>query len=334
MWVTSSTANILKPNAIALGNFDGIHRGHRHVLQPILAQEGQNSNHPTVVTFNPHPQEYFSRQSRKLLTPLAEKIRQLELLGVEQLVLLPFDRELASLTPQEFVAEILIRQLGANRISVGEDFRFGCDRAGTAADLQSIAAQFGTEVTIAYLENCQGERISSSAIREALVQGDISKANRLLGRSYSLTGKVTIGQQLGRTIGFPTANLQLPSAKFLPAYGVYGVRVFFEPQPLETEIEAILATSQQIFASPPSVTIPAAVDLGIKGVMNIGTRPTVEGKTISIEVHLLDWSGDLYGKNLTVNLENFLRSEQKFPSLDALKAQIALDCEAVRQKAC
>lgn len=331
MWVTSSTANILKPNSIALGNFDGIHRGHQQVLQPILAKGERDSNYSTVVTFNPHPQEFFSGQSRKLLTPLAEKIRQLEFLGIDRLVLLPFDRELASLSPQQFVAEILVKQLEAKRISVGEDFRFGCDRAGTAADLRAIAAQFGTEVTIAHLENCQGERISSSAIRQALAQGDLSKANRLLGRSYSLTGKVVTGQQLGRTIGFPTANLQLPAAKFLPRYGVYSVGVFFEPQPLETEIEAILATSEQILVPQRSVTIPAAVDFGIRGVMNVGTRPTVEGTTTSVEVHLLDWSGDLYGKTLTVSLDNFLRSEQKFPSLEALKTQIALDCQAARQ---
>jgi riboflavin kinase/FMN adenylyltransferase len=325
VWVTSSTDNVLTPSAIALGNFDGIHLGHQKVLLPILqasavvscpasacAKEiARDSQCPysTVVTFNPHPQEFFTGQSKQLLTPLPEKVKLLEQLGVEQLVLLPFDRELAALSPQQFVEEILMRQLQATRISVGEDFRFGHKRAGTAEDLKAIAANFGVEVVITSLQTCQGNeseqpstRISSSLIRQALAEGDISQANRMLGRVYTLMGTVVKGQQLGRTIGFPTANLQLPPAKLLPRYGVYCVRVF-----LEEDKETI-----------------------IKGVMNIGCRPTVEGNAPTVEVHLLDWTGDLYGKTLTVSLEKFLRPEQKFPSIEALKAQIADDCDLAR----
>jgi riboflavin kinase / FMN adenylyltransferase len=314
VWVTTSIEQALKPNAIALGNFDGIHRGHQKVLQPILptspkeAAKDSSYSYATVVTFNPHPQEFFSGESKKLLTPLDEKVQQLEKLGVEQLVLLPFDRELAALSPQQFVEEILVKHLQATQIAVGQDFRFGHRRMGTAQELKAIAAKFGIEVEIASLyrgqnpENHQSPRISSSLIRQALAQGDILQANQMLGRAYTLTGKVVKGQQLGRTIGFPTANLELPPAKLLPRYGVYSVRVFIE-----------------------------ASYTPIKGVMNIGCRPTVEGDRPTIEVHLLDWTGDLYGQTVTVSLEKFLRPEQKFASLEALKTQIVADCDLARQ---
>lgn len=310
--VTSLASKILTPSAIALGNFDGIHLGHQKVLQPILQAFTQASkpSYATVVTFNPHPQEFFSGQSRQLLTPLPEKIKLLEQLGVEQLVLLPFDRELAALSPQQFVENILVEKLQATKISVGKDFRFGNKRAGTAIDLSEIASKFGIEVAIATLQTRAEEqneakpiRISSSLIRQALAEGDIETANRMLGRAHTLTGEVVKGQQLGRTIGFPTANLQVSPIKLLPRYGVYCTRVFIEENNQSS----------------------------IPGVMNIGCRPTVAGDAPTIEVHLLDWQGDLYGKTLTVSLEKFLRPEQKFSSLDALKAQITSDRDLARK---
>lgn len=308
MWITSSTTAALKPTAIALGNFDGVHRGHQRVMQPILKPVGTNQETgiATVVTFNPHPREFFTGISRKLLTPRQEKVRQLDFLEIKQLVLLPFNRELAAFSPQEFVAKILVSQLQATHVSVGADFRFGKQRVGTALDLRTIASQFGIPVTIADLKKYQLNqdseqvRISSSRIREALSLGEIEAANLLLGRPYTLAGKVVTGQQLGRTIGFPTANLQLPEDKFLPRQGVYCVKV-------------ILGTKQVI-----------------KGVMNLGCRPTVDGINPTVEVHLLDWSGDLYSQEIIVSLQKFIRPEQKFASLDDLKKQIATDCATAR----
>ena len=341
MWITSSVDTVLTPTTIALGNFDGVHRGHLQVIKPILKEPGasqaiaatpspENQLHQfeslgaanlrenfesnasteaghtytTVVTFNPHPREFFSGKTWKLLTPPAEKVQQLSRLGVEQLVRLPFDEKLASLSPQQFVEKILVQQLQATHVSVGQDFHFGHRRTGTSYDLQAIASTYGVDVTIVSLHTCQGERISSSLIRQSLQQGDVTQANQLLGRPYSLTGVVVKGQQLGRTIGFPTANLQLPPEKFLPRQGVYGVRVY------SPSLES--ATSSAI------------------GVMNIGERPTVNGTTVTVEIHLLDWSGDLYDQTLTVSLEQFLRPEQKFASLEALKAQIYADCVQAR----
>ncbi|WP_017315886.1 bifunctional riboflavin kinase/FAD synthetase [Mastigocladopsis repens] len=341
VWVTSSTELARTPTCVALGKFDGVHRGHQRVIQPILPPAGHEgvggderansslsvlsspSSHiySTVVTFNPHPQEFFTGRPRTWLTPLDEKIHSLRSLGVEQLVLLPFDKELSALTPEQFVEKILVEQLQAARISVGQDFCFGSNRSGTAEDLQLLAAKYGIPVTIVPLETCgchestdsreaslssQEARISTSLIRQVLQSGDIQKANQLLGRAYTLIGTVIQGQQLGRTIGFPTANLQLPPDKFLPRHGVYAVRIFTLGETLETPDNTYL------------------------GVMNIGHRPTVNGTYESVEVHLLDWSGDLYGKKLVVQIESFLRPEQKFPSLEALKTQIQQDCAVAR----
>jgi riboflavin kinase/FMN adenylyltransferase len=259
---------------------------------------------PTVVTFDPHPLEFFTGESRQLLTPLGEKAQQLEKLGIQQLILLPFDRELAALTPQDFVEKILIHQLQAQKISVGQDFCFGHQRRGTAEDLQNLASAWGSQVIINPLKTLPREesvRISSSRIRQALAAGELEKVTQMLGRFYLLQGKVILGQQLGQTIGFPTANLEISPDKLLPRSGVYAVKAYLENA------------------------------LVLDGVVNIGHRPTVGGKSVTVEVHLLNWSGNLYGQTLEVHLIKFLRPEQKFPSLDALKAQINQDCHQAQE---
>jgi riboflavin kinase/FMN adenylyltransferase len=256
---------------------------------------------PTVVTFFPHPREFFTGDRRLLLTPLDEKVRMLDQLGLKQLMLLPFNHDLANLSPHDFVKQILIDGLKAQYISVGQDFCFGRDRKGTTEDLRAIASSYGARVTIVPLHTEGGDRISSSAIRSALAAGNVSKANHLLGRPYGLSGIVIQGQQLGRTIGFPTANLEITEQKLLPRQGVYSVWL---------EVDG----DRQA------------------GVMNIGQRPTVGGLQQTVEVHLLDWAGDLYGRSLTVDLHDFLRPEQKFDSLDALKQQIHADCDRARRQ--
>lgn len=310
MFIASSIEQIRTPTAIALGNFDGIHQGHRTVLRPIIdsfKSTQQPHIYPTVVSFTPHPREFFTGGKLQLLTPILQKAELLSNLGIEQLVLLSFDRGLASLSPQQFVEQIIVKQLQAVLISVGVDFRFGYQRKGTGTDLKNIAADYGIEVQLNSLHKYgdrhdQTLRVSSSLIRQALAAGDMKTANLMLEQPYSLWGKVVTGQQLGRTIGFPTANLQLTAEKFLPRFGVYAVDVFFEQ------------TTEQT---------------AIKGVMNIGCRPTVAGVAPTIEVHLLNWSGDLYGQTLKVNMMQFIRPEQKFDSLEALKQQIKQDCQSV-----
>lgn len=355
MWITSSLTTAITPTAIALGNFDGVHLGHQGVIQQVLSQTaGLGAPHPsaeglppaplkrsplaqetllrgfsrrdghsphpepahgfaqrhqspmttpmpTVMTFFPHPQEFFTGQSRPLLTPIPEKAARISQLGIGQLVLLPFNRELAELSPREFVETLLIEQLKVRHISVGQDFCFGKKRQGTVEDLKALAQPYGVAVQVAPLSCLNHERISSSRVRAALSAGDLATAETLLGRPYSLTGRVIKGQQLGRTLGFPTANLHVTPEKFLPPHGVYSVWV-------------------QGATTVASQSLP--------GVMNIGLRPTVQGLNLTVEVHLLNWSGDLYGKTLQVWLQNHLRPEQKFESLDALKDQIQRDCQA------
>lgn len=277
-----------------------MHRGHLQVIRPILQAP---SGCKTVVSFNPHPRAFFSGEQRLLLTPAEEKAEYLSTLGIEQLVLLPFDRAMASLSPDAFVNTILAEQLEVKYLSVGENFRFGCRRAGTVQDLKALAAAHGIEVHTTPLELSERDRISSSAIRDALGSGNLEQANHLLGRPYALAGTVVHGQHLGRTLGFPTANLDVPACKFVPKTGVYAGR----------------AQLEGVFSAQLSV-------------INIGYRPTVQGDSRTIEAHLMDWSGDLYGRVLKVELQAFLRPEQSFDSLDALKAQIEQDCQTARSR--
>jgi riboflavin kinase/FMN adenylyltransferase len=305
---------ISRPTAIALGNFDGVHVGHRHVIAPILpiALCDRYANlTSTVVSFSPHPQEFFSNRTRSLLAPFDEKVALLKSLGVEQLVLLPFDADLAKLTAAEFIQKILIDSLQVELISVGFDFHFGQKRQGNITDLQNI---WGDRLTVIPEQTMvlggaeqPPVRISSSNIRTALAQGEIDLANSLLGRPYNLVGRVVQGKQLGRTIGFPTANLELPTQKCLPRDGVYAVQAI---------INNLEANNPESKSQSP-----------ISGVMNIGMRPTVNGDKRSVEVHLFDWQGDLYDQELSVNLIKFIRPEKKFDSLDALKSQIKSDCQ-------
>lgn len=344
MWITSSLTTAITPTAIALGNFDGVHLGHQTVIRSVvpLGSQGQGEPHvnpqlpevslrglshrqrthiglptsnsqpaatpiPTVMTFFPHPQEFFAGKARSLLTPLPEKAAQISRLGIDQLVLLPFDQTLANLSPEDFVETLLIKYLRVQHISVGKDFCFGKKRQGTVDDLKVLAARYGVQVHIAPVVDLGADRISSSRIRQALAKTDLDTVKALLGRPYSLVGRVVKGQQLGRTIGFPTANLQLPAEKFLPQTGVYSVWV-------------------QGATQTPYPLVPA--------IMNLGTRPTVKGAALTAEVHLLNWEGDLYDKTLEVSLHSFLRPEQKFGSLDDLKTQIQRDCQqALRELA-
>lgn len=289
---------IQSPTAIALGNFDGLHLGHQAVIQALRSAPAVL----TLVSFTPHPREFFSGQTRALLTPMEEKVDLLTGLGIDQLVLLEFNQALASLTAAEFITQILQNQLQATHVSVGFNFQFGAQRLGTVTDLAEV---WGDRLYVLPEQVMQlGDqrvRICSSGIRTALSEGNVLLANRLLGRAYSLRGKVIEGDRLGRELGFPTANLAIDPRKFLPRHGVYVVSLQ-------------LGHKKQI------------------GVMNIGLRPTVtEVQAPRIEVHLLNWTGDLYGKELYVELIEFLRPETKFQSLDQLQAQIQQDCITASQ---
>ena len=300
MHVTSDLAQTLRPTAVAIGNFDGLHLGHQRVLQPIRASR---RGVRTVLTFYPHPQEVLTGRKHLLLTPPAEKLALLAQMGFEQVVLLPFTPALARQTPADFIQTILEQGLHVRHLSVGWDFCFGHRRAGNAQTLQAWGSKGCIPVEVIPEVQLNGERVSSSRIRAALATGEVAAAAELLGRPYQLMGEVVPGDRRGRELGFPTANLRLPPEKFLPRNGVYSVWV----------------------------KVPAAAG-DLPGVMNIGYRPTFGGWRHTVEVHLLDWTGDLYGQEVRVALRGFIRPEQRFPSVADLIHQIQQDCQVARQQ--
>ena len=247
-----SPAEARGPTAIALGSFDGLHDGHRRVIAAAVA--GAAGLVPTVVSFWPHPREVLFGETRLRLDLPGEKLHLLQPLGIEQLVLVPFTPALAALTPQAFVEEVLVAQLQAERVAVGENFRFGAGRSGDTASLRELAAAHGITVDVLTMHTDGGERLSSSRIRQALAAGQLQEAARLLGRSYRFGGRVVRGRGLGRELGWPTANLQVDGRKFLPLEGVYAARVWLVGAAADP--------------TAPGEPMPA--------VMNLGPQPTVD----------------------------------------------------------
>lgn len=285
-----------------IGNFDGVHAGHQTILERLRAHSQRLGLPGCVVIFEPQPREFFAPKAAPArISRLRDKLELLEAQGVDRVLCLAFNRRLRELSAEQFVQQVLVDGLGVRHLEVGDDFRFGCDRTGDFAYLEQSGQRHGFSVEAANTIIEGGERISSTRIREVLDSGDFSQAERLLGRPFSITGRVLHGQKLGRQLGAPTANIQLKRLR-APLNGVYRV---------STVLDGVL----------------------FKGVANIGTRPTVEGDgRPHLEVHLFDFSGDLYGRTLTVMFHEKLRDEQRFDSLDALQAAIKADFAAARAR--
>ncbi len=288
---------------VALGNFDGVHRGH----QSVIGQAGEIAEAQgvdlAVMTFEPHPRAYFRKDDPPFrLTPFTNKAHQLQALGVDSLICLNFDASLAALEAEAFIQSVLVDGIGVGTLVVGYDFKFGRGRGGDVETLKSDP-RFETMV-IEPSASATGEIYSSTRIRDYLSGGEPGQAAALLGRPFEIEGEVLHGAQIGRTIGFPTANLDLGDY-IRPAYGVYAVRVGVE-------------------------TAHVGQTVWCDGVANLGKRPTVDGLTEKFEVHLFDFDRDLYGTHMRVALIEFIRGERKFDGLDALKAQIAKDCHSAR----
>ena len=286
---------------LTIGNFDGVHRGHRALLAELTAKARELALPATVLTFEPHPRELFAPdQAPARLASLRDKIELLAEAGVDRVHVCRFTRKLAALTAEQFIERILVQGLSVRHLIIGDDFRFGQGRSGDFALLQRAGHEHRFVVEAMHTVDFGGVRVSSSAVRAALARGNIEQAEELLGRSFVIAGRVMDGKKLGRTIGFPTANIQV-RRKRLPLSGVYAVTVSgVAPQPLP-------------------------------GAANIGVRPTVDaGLKPVLEVHLLDFDRDIYGLHVDVNFLHKLRDEAKFDSLDALKAQIARGVADVR----
>jgi riboflavin kinase / FMN adenylyltransferase len=285
-------APALRGSVMALGNFDGVHKGHQAVIGCAARAATAASAPLCVLSFDPHPARLFRPDLPPFaITSPAQKQALLEAFGVEGVLLLPFTRALASLSPQDFVTHVLIDALGAKHVVCGYDFTFGKDRAGKAADL----AELGLAATVVHPVMASGQSLpySSTAIRKRLSEGTPEQAAEQMGRWWQIEGVVESGDQRGRSIGFPTANLSLGDYQ-RPAYGVYAVRVH----------------------------VAGAI---YDGVANIGLRPTFDPPCELLEVHLFDFAGDLYGKRIFVDIVAFMRGERKFAGLEPLKSQIAVD---------
>jgi riboflavin kinase / FMN adenylyltransferase len=286
---------------VTIGNYDGVHRGHQQMLATVRQRACELGVPATVVTFEPTPREYFEGAAAPArLMRLREKVEALPLYGVDRVVVLRFDLRMQGMAAPEFVDRLLVRGLGARHIVIGHDFQFARRREGTVATLREAGARHGFAVEEIDQFLVDGERVSSSLVREALGRGDLVRAERLLGRPYRMAGRVRRGQQLGRKLGYPTANLAL-HRKVVPLWGIFAVRV----------------------SGAGLVNHPAVVSLG--------TRPTINGTDPLLEVHAFDFDGDLYGRYLDVDFVQRLRDEKRFESLDALVEQMHRDAAQARQ---
>ena len=283
---------------VAIGNFDGFHLGHQQLIKTLKVRSEELSLKSTVVTFEPHPQTYFQPDVRlSRLSSVREKLELLRDYGVERVIALRFNEQLASLSAEDFVRKYLVESLSASHVVVGYDFGFGAGRSGTAEDLQALGDTYGFGVSRVAAVSIDGEKIGSTRVREALKSGDLELAARLLGRPYAISGRVLHGDQRGRTWGFPTANL-LVERHNPPLRGVFAVDV-------------------------------GGVEEGLlPGVANLGFRPTVGGDRLLLEVHLINFSGTFYGDRVRVIFRKRIRAETKFDSFDALKDQIHKDTQA------
>jgi riboflavin kinase/FMN adenylyltransferase len=291
-----------RPNAVTIGNFDGIHLGHQAMLARLTSRAASVGALPAVLTFEPHPREIFTPDSAPTrLTSLREKLEILRALGVAHVHVCRFTKPFAALSAEEFVQRILVQGLNARYVLVGDDFRFGAKRAGDFALLKKLGETHGFEAEALHTVEAAGQRASSTAVREALAAGDMAMAAQLLGRPYSISGRVVGGDQLGRKIGYPTANIQLKHNK-PPVKGIFAVRV----QGLADGVDW-------------------------PGVASLGTRPTVHANgRPTLEVHLFNFNRGIYRQHLRVEFLHKLRDEAKFPDLDTLIAQIDLDAQQAR----
>ncbi|WP_284651190.1 bifunctional riboflavin kinase/FAD synthetase [Flavobacterium terrisoli] len=285
-----------KPTIITIGTFDGVHLGHRKILEQIIDTAKSQDCESLVLTFFPHPRMVLQEGTEmKQLNTLNEKIALLENLGVDHLVVHPFDKEFSRLTAEDFVKQVLVDTFKLKKIIIGHDHRFGRNRTADINDLVEFGNAFGFEVEQISAQEINEVSISSTKIRTALSEGNIELANDYLGYDYSLTGMVSKGKQLGRTIGYPTANINPEEDyKLIPQNGVYIAKSVIDGKT-------------------------------VYGMMNIGNRPTVDGTHQTIEINFFDFNQDLYDQKITVSFLKRMRNEQKFDSLDALKNQLALD---------
>ncbi|WP_209391123.1 bifunctional riboflavin kinase/FAD synthetase [Chryseobacterium sp. RR2-3-20] len=283
-----SDYNSQKPLALSLGMFDGVHLGHKCIMDELKKVGSENNLETAVLTFWPHPRFVFKPdENLQLLNTLEEKSLLMEKYGINNLFLKEFDEEFRNLTGEEFVKQILVEKLNVKYLIIGYDHSFGKNKSGNFELLQKLSKELDFEVEQMEAINIHENNISSTKIRKALLEGNILEANEMLGYHYSVSGTVVHGKKIGRTIGYPTANIEVENLKLLPKKGAYIVEVFVRNQKY-------------------------------KGMLSIGTNPTVNGDKLTVEVYILDFNEDIYGENITVKFRDFLHEEIKFEGLEKL----------------
>lgn len=292
----------LRHGVVAIGNFDGVHLGHKYIIEKTIALAKELSAPAIILTFEPHPKQFFNPDLPAFrLTPFRSKVHEIEKLGIDAVIALTFDESFAATSADTFIQDILLDKLKARHVITGDDFCFGKDRKGTPESLQTAANKFNFGLTqLTKIKNVDGLTLSSSAARKFLETGAPEKAALILGKPFVMEGRVIHGNKLGRTIGYPTANI-LTHDYLSPTYGVYAVRLTIDGEGTVWE-----------------------------GAANYGIRPTINGKTPILEVYIFDFNRDIYDAHVRVDLLHFIRPELKFESLEALKPQIDDDCQAAK----
>ena len=297
-----TTFTTQQPTVLTIGTFDGVHLGHQKIIERVVTTARQEGLLATIFTFFPHPRMVVQHdKDLKLIHTLEEKKQLLQQLGVDLLVVQPFNEAFAQLTAEEFVSSILVQRLNVKKVIIGYDHRFGRNRTANIDDMRLFGKKYGFAVEEISVQEVDEVSVSSTKIREALNKGDVTTAEHYLGTPYSLTGRVVHGLKLGRTLGYPTANIQVTEEyKLIPKDGVYAVYSYIGARK-------------------------------VYGMMSIGKNPTIEGKGASIEVYFFDFNGDLYDQKLTIEFVQYLREEQKFATIDLLKKQLQDDETAARK---
>ena len=297
-----TTFTTQQPTVLTIGTFDGVHLGHQKIVERVVTIARQEGLLATVFTFFPHPRMVVQHdKGLKLIHTLEEKKQLLQQLGVDLLVVQPFNEAFAQLTAEEFVSSILVQRLNVKKVIIGYDHRFGRNRTANIDDMRLFGKKYRFAVEEISVQEVDEVSVSSTRIREALNKGDVTTAEHYLGTPYSLTGRVVHGLKLGRTLGYPTANIQVTEDyKLIPKDGVYAVYSYIRGRK-------------------------------VYGMMSIGKNPTIEGKGASIEVYFFDFNGDLYDQKLTIEFVQYLREEQKFATIDLLKKQLQDDETAARK---
>lgn len=293
---------------VTIGTFDGVHIGHQKIISRLQEVAHKSEGETVILTFFPHPRMILHPDDLniKLINTMNEKAEKLAELGIDHLIITPFTRDFSNLTPQEYIKDILLDKIGTSQIIIGYDHRFGKDRSGGLKELQTFALDFGFEVEEIPEQDIHDVAVSSTKIRNAILSGDVKTAKDFLGYSFHLSGKVIRGDQLGRELGFPTANLFIEeSYKLIPADGIYAVSIEFENEDLKHKSSM--------------------------GMAYIGHRPTINGMHRNIEVNIFDFNEDLYGQTIRINFLEHLRGDIKFNSLEELKEQLRLDEKVVRK---